>query len=491
MRKSNFFSTVLFLFLLVPASITRAQTITSQKGLTTAIFPTQHGNVKVYLPDDIRPGDIISGTVMLEPLGKNAKQIEKNLSELVKYTVNADGNKIIMSRQPELFQWLAHTDRKISATLELINVSGIKAGQLPLQFNLNNAVNRTSEECKMASHALTGSPVSISGPFDGDFSNTKCILNEQPVQILAESPRQCIIRFPTNAAGLETLGISDKKAGQCELKVSGVQLSVSAGKLNLIKGEKTFIDVKITGLQNLEDTAMLSLENLSVATVALSPADYIVIPLAPADAASGIFTRRFDIQSIKSGNFSVNVDLDLPGNYSGAPMMFDMREMKNESGYPGSYGYKGDEPCNPEGSSIKWRWHKTFACQIDERKVLPCGHSKEGNDVYEKLKELLEELELDKATDIGEKMAKAFSTAKTFSYTVHAIRKWVDYDIEYKCINGKWQPVGGVYVKHGTDDLGWHSVKHLSTECWLTFDSPAAEKEFEEALENTLRAACK
>ena len=104
---------------------------------------------------------------------------------------------------------------------------------------------------------------------------------------------------------------------------------------------------------------------------------------------------------------------------------------------------------------------------------------------------MLEELELDKATDIGEKMAKAFSTAKTFSYTVHAIRKWVDYDIEYKCINGKWQPVGGVYVKHGTDDLGWHSVKHLSTECWLTFDSPAAEKEFEEALENTLRAACK
>ena len=126
-----------------------------------------------------------------------------------------------------------------------------------------------------------------------------------------------------------------------------------------------------------------------------------------------------------------------------------------------------------------------------ERKVLRCGFTKEGDEIYDKIKELLEKAELDKATDIAEKMAKAFSTAKAFSYSIHVIRKWIDYDIEYKCLNGKWQPIGGVFVKADHDDLGWQSVKHLSTDCWSTFDSPAAEKEFMEALEIALMRACK
>ena len=80
MRKTNIFSAVFSLFLLVPASITWAQNISSQKGLTTALFTTAQGNIKVYLPDDIKPGDVISGRIIVEPLGKNEKQVERNLS---------------------------------------------------------------------------------------------------------------------------------------------------------------------------------------------------------------------------------------------------------------------------------------------------------------------------------------------------------------------------------------------------------------------------
>jgi hypothetical protein len=70
---------VLSLFLLVIASKTRAQTISSQKGLTTAVFPTQYGDIKVFLPDDDRPGDVKSGTVVAEPIGNNAWQTNKIL----------------------------------------------------------------------------------------------------------------------------------------------------------------------------------------------------------------------------------------------------------------------------------------------------------------------------------------------------------------------------------------------------------------------------
>lgn len=490
MRKPLLFSSVLSLFLLVPASITWAQTISTQKGLTTAVFNTPYGNLKIYLPDDIRPGDLISGTIVAEPSGKNMKQVQKNLSGLTKYSLNIDGNKLPVQESPGLFKWLVHTDKKIHTVIELIHVSGMSSGQLPLQFNRNKTVTEKLQDCKTATHALTGSPFYISGPFDGDASNTKCLLENKPSVLLAESPRQCIISYPADGGGIKTLNVQEDGKSLCSNSVFGVTMNISSGKLNLLKGERTYIDVAITGLQHLPDTATLSLSNLSITTVTMLPADFIVIPLPPSETGSGTFNRRFNIQSIKSGNFSVNVNLDLPASYTGEFVKFDLSDLMNESGFPGSYGYKGDEPCNPEGATIKWRWHKTFTCEIDDRQVLPCGHTKEGNDVYEKIKELLEELELDKATDIGEKMAKAFSTAKTFSYSIHVIRKWVDYDIEYRCVNGKWQAVGGVYVKHGTDDPGWHSVKHLSTGCWTTFDSPAAEQEFEEALENALRGAC-
>lgn len=495
MRKLIFFTTVLTLFLLLPAPITWAQTISSQKGLTTANFTTKFGTIKVYLPDDIRPGDHISGTIIAEPSGKNAAQTGKNLSELKKYKVVIAGKNFAVSEKPESFNWLVQLDRKLFAPIELMDVSGVQKFQLPVFIEpVSSELSKQYDQCIIPQYVLAGSPLVIKGSFDGDISNTRCMLDSKPLEVLAESPRQCILQYPQDARGIKTLTINDSKTDpekKCESKISGVGLEVSAGKLNLLKGEKTNIDVKVSGLDNLKDTAVLTLINKTPLVVKLLPANYIIIPLAPSDVPAAAFSKMFDVQSIKTGGFTIDVNLDLPGEKESDIIYdFDLRDQKNESGYSGSYGYIGDQPCEPEGATVKWRWHKTFACEIDGRQVLPCGHSKEGNDVYEKIKELLEELELDKATDIGEKMAKAFSTAKTFSYSIHVIRKWVDYDIEYKCVNGKWQPTGGVYVKHGTDDLGWHSVKHLSTGCWMTFDSPAAEKEFEEALENALRAAC-
>ena len=79
MRKPNLFSAVLSLFLLVTASITWAQTISSQKGLTTAEFNLPQGKIKVYLPHDISPGDMISGSIIAEPAGINQRPFQRIL----------------------------------------------------------------------------------------------------------------------------------------------------------------------------------------------------------------------------------------------------------------------------------------------------------------------------------------------------------------------------------------------------------------------------
>ena len=317
MRKSIFFSVVLSLFLLVPASITWAQSISSQKGLTTAVFPTQYGNVKVFLPDDGHPGNIISGTVVAEPKGNNERQIERNIAALAKHSVKIDGNNFPVTEKPSAFKWLLNQNLQVSAPVELIDANGKSAGKLNYSINIFEGTARFegsanfSSRCNIPSHALTGSPLRITGSFDGNSSNTNCNLDNKPMQVLAESKSQCFVSYPESANGIQTLKVQESNQPECSQQVSSVQLNVSAGKLNLNRGENTYVDVNITGLQGLSDTCFLTVINATPAVVTMSPSNNVIIPLIPDSVSLGTFNRRFDINSIRTGGFIVNVDISM------------------------------------------------------------------------------------------------------------------------------------------------------------------------------------
>ena len=304
---------VLLFFVSVCSS---SQTITSQKGLTTAVFNLHAGTIKFRLPKDIRSGDIISGSIVAEPVGKNARQIENNLVELKKYSIGFNGEKFPVDNPGKTFKFLQDPSRSITGPIELINVSGIKTVEINVPTPEQKDQTFSASQCMIPTHALAGSPLQITGSFDGDASNTKCSLDNKPIEVLAESPRQCIVLYPADAKGIQTLTVEENNRQQCHQNVSGVQMQVSAGKLSLLKGEKTYIDVSISGLQNLPDTAVLTLDNITVNVVVMQPMNHVVIPLAPDSVGSGIFNKRFNIQSIKSGDFTVNVNLDLPGAVS-------------------------------------------------------------------------------------------------------------------------------------------------------------------------------
>ncbi|MBL7703837.1 MAG: hypothetical protein JNM14_16425 [Ferruginibacter sp.] len=311
MKRTSLLSAVLSLFLLVPASITRAQTVSSQKGLTTAVFNVQQGIIKVYLPDDIRPGDIISGSINTEANGNNAKQLSTNQQALKQYTVSIINNKISVDNK--LFQITVPPGKPLPVQVLLSDAASNKVSAITVRsISENNTVARSSA-CNIPSLALTDAPLRINGPFDGDASNTKCSLGGKPLHIIAESPRQCILLFPGVQAGNHTLNCQEGGKQSCTGNIGAIDMNVTAGKMNLRKGEKTYIDVKISGLENLHDTARLSVTNTSAGVIAITGANNTTLSIPPSAVnTNGIYSRRFNAESIQTGTFTVNIDLDLP-----------------------------------------------------------------------------------------------------------------------------------------------------------------------------------
>lgn len=313
MKKNPVLSAVLSLFLLVPASITWAQTISSQKGLTTAVFNLQQGVITVYLPDDIRPGDHISGSMLVEPAGKNEKQIGMNRVELNAYSVRIYNQVFSAANTGKPFEITVPAGRPQRCDIELTGISGIKTPAVTVPSIPETDPPATPNTCWIPSHVLAGSPFRITGPFDGDASNTSCKLDNKPLNVLAESPRACIVSYPADAGGTHTVTTQESGKPECSKQVSGVDLDLKAGKLNLRRGEKTYVDVTVTGLQGLPDTARLKVTNPSTNVITLSGGNTITILIQPQSISTGgTYTQRFDIQSIQNGTFTVNAGIDLP-----------------------------------------------------------------------------------------------------------------------------------------------------------------------------------
>ena len=269
-------------FLTVITLEINAQVIQTQKGLTTIIFNNPAGSIKVYLPLDIRPGDIISGSINTDPVGKNVRQIEKNLAQLKKYSIDFNGKKIPVSNTDKVFHTIIINENVASNKVSLINSKGAKEAEVNLPVSLNDEHKTVPATCGIPSHALIASPLRITGPFDGDASNTKCTVGSLPCEIIAESNRGCFIKFPENVKGINEIKIAEKENPPCKSNISAVDMNVSANKLSLLKGEKTQINVAISGLQQLPSNATLDIVNKTENIVVLQGGNQQKEIIAPA-----------------------------------------------------------------------------------------------------------------------------------------------------------------------------------------------------------------
>lgn len=277
-------------------------------------FESRQGKVTIRLPEDIRAGDTISGTVVIEPQGATNEERMANAATLEGLVIEIDGKQT-----------------RVADGMVLLKV-GSAGGMVPMLLRdaVNNPVNvmgiaATTADAPVQLQpqpqtlppaAQAGLPLTIPGSFDGNAANTTASLNGQPVQIIAESPRQAVVDCPPGVTGPTTLTVSDP-VGTMTGKTNLVGLSLSTPRTTLMRGEKTVVTLRVAGLEGLQQGLNVAVQ--ASPSVRLEGGNAQTVAIDPARTSAGVAERRFNLTMSAPGPFDVSARLLDPGEQTPTP----------------------------------------------------------------------------------------------------------------------------------------------------------------------------
>ena len=278
--------------------------------ITYSMAISSNQQVKFRFPLDIRSGDMITGSVV-EEKKNNAGEVNNASSTLQGVVIEIDGKKTKISNRVISFIVPAGL---ASIPFLLKNSAGevIEKGQIPV---VNNPFG-DDFPIKFSPEKIVqpGQSFKVTGAFDGNTSNTNISLNGQACEIIAESPRMSYVQVPETAtAGVSNLTINEHGI-ITEHKVNVTVLNLTAKKTNLLKGEKTTINVTVSGLENLTTEKLeykLKLENLSPQTISFlkETGNIISKEINTAAVKNGRYEFSTKIIALTTGTFAVSAAL--------------------------------------------------------------------------------------------------------------------------------------------------------------------------------------
>jgi hypothetical protein len=283
-------------------------------GLSTTTFDTLQGTVSVSLPDDVRAGDTISGTVISEPKGNTKDEQAKNQDSLNGYVVEVAKQETPAQQQGSKWS-IPSTAQFIPVVLKDKQGKVVGRTEVPfieMKYVKPNADNKLNGDLPKAVDYLlppfgqAGRPVSVSGPFEGDFNNTKIKVGDQTAQFLAESPRKVVVRSPANVTGPATMEVNEKGKVVARSNYQSISVRLSAEKLNLIRGEQTILTATLSGLNGVTGPVSFQLTNATPWTVRMEGGESQNVIASPEYFTGGVFTAKRTLTGVKAGGFSIN-----------------------------------------------------------------------------------------------------------------------------------------------------------------------------------------
>jgi hypothetical protein len=267
-------------------------------GVNIYSLPTAHGKVRVILPDDMMAGDTISGTVVLEPAGRDPAEKRANADTLNGYVVDAGAGQA--RRGSGLLKFVVPAASGGALGLILRDRAGHPVGQIdaPLLVQLPS-----SPDVRLPVYAQAGRPLEIQGPFDGNADNTSVSVGGQEQPVLAESPRATVAVAPPAPSGPSDISV--REGGRTTSgPLHNLRLELSAPKTTLLKGESTELTVQVHGLQGLAQTVPVSL--VASPSIALGGGNAQSIAIQPGAASpEGDFRVTRTVRARAPGPFEI------------------------------------------------------------------------------------------------------------------------------------------------------------------------------------------
>ena len=286
----------------------------------------RYGNVKVYLPDDMRAGDTISGTLVTEPKGNTPEEVAKNKNELESLRLGLGSETVTVTQTQftvktrEIVELPAPRPNLLKLALLAPDVSARPpASQQTPTFIIDGAnvdiplydPPRVNAGSTIVFPLLTqqGRASVIHGRFDGDLANTGLARPPfgqdlgGPIKVLAESPRQLVFVAPEDMTGPYSINIKEgDNSFTGNSRNIGVRLS--APKLNLLRGEKTTVTIEVSGLAGIIKEVPLQLDARGV--INMDGGNFQNLRIKPEEVKlDGRYTTNRAINALQAGGFSV------------------------------------------------------------------------------------------------------------------------------------------------------------------------------------------
>src|SRR4051812_49031395 len=161
----------------------------SDPGIVIVTFVLPNGAIYVNLPDDMAPGDTLSGSESIDAQGATEVERAQNLAELSKHQLEIAGQSAKLGNFGFNLPKLSDTSGPQPVTVVLKDPSGKELGKAEVPTRPVIVVVGDNVFF-LPSMGQEGWPVVVVGSFDGNSENTELIVGGQPQRKLAESPRQ-------------------------------------------------------------------------------------------------------------------------------------------------------------------------------------------------------------------------------------------------------------------------------------------------------------
>jgi len=307
-------------------------TVLYQSGVSKSSFTTPKGNVSVLLPQDLS-GKVLTGTVSVEPTGKNEKEKKKNLNDLLKWSVSIAGQRISLSDMPKQFVWQTHNGGGLRSPVALWNAAGVKEAELNLPpvisspaVDPNSPLQLTTPRALLVKGDLLNMHTNKGFTAGGNFLITDSKGQKFTVKPVCQSAQHAVISLPDEVALGELTVIEEvfdspiNGYNPAQSKLSLVDLEISSPKTNLTPGETSEVIVAIVtdtkgewinpDIDKLITGQMsINLRNLAPQTVSMQGGNYQQVHF-PVYARPGRLEIRRNIVANTAGAFSVSVTLN-------------------------------------------------------------------------------------------------------------------------------------------------------------------------------------